>query len=374
MSEALSFGGARAGMANCVCPPGSISGSRLVAGYREIGLLGAGAVASLLSQALMFSLLPLAGAVLAPVPALSAVPFIALFVGTIVATFPAAILSDAFGRRAAFALGASLGIAGGLVVAWSLIFAAFWPLAVGAFWIGIANGFALRYRHAAAAGEDSARAIAIVVGSGALIGIAAPTLASVFEVQLTPFFGAGAALLAALAHVAALGTALLLPPEAEDSDRAVGEARDLRAWLVPTAISAAAWFGMMAVMAFAPLGLADCGVAFTTTVGAIAWHLVAMYAPALALGVLAARLSANGIAGGGLALVAAAIAVLGLGAGEVAIFLALIAAGAGWSLATSGALLALHRAAPSRFAVAAHDFSIVLAGVAGALASGWLIA
>ena len=45
---------------------------------------------------------------------------IAMLLGAATATFPASFLLDAFGRRAALALGASLGIAGGLIMAWAL--------------------------------------------------------------------------------------------------------------------------------------------------------------------------------------------------------------------------------------------------------------
>jgi hypothetical protein len=373
MSLALPTTASRAGVANCLCPPGT-AGDPLAASapFRTLALLSAGAAASVLSQALMFSLLPLAGQMLAPLPSLSAIPFIALFVGAVAATFPASILTDAFGRRAAFALGASLGVAGGLVVAWGLVFAAFWPLAVGAFWIGVANGFALQYRHAAAGGatSEARRAVAIVVGSGAIIGFIAPTLAGFAELKLTPFVGAGTALLAAAAHVFALGAAMALPVTPSEAVARPRVRSGGYTWLVPTLIAAAAWFGMMAIMAFAPLGLALCGVGFSVTVGVIAWHLVAMYAPALALGVSVDKLGAGPIALGGLGLIG--LSALGLAAGpsESAIVIALIAAGAGWSLATSAAVIVLHQKAPSRLAIAAHDACIMLAGVGGAILSG----
>src|SRR5690606_74695 len=146
----------------------------------------------------MYGLLPLAGSVYALEPALAAVPFVALLIGAVAATFPAAVLRDAFGRRAAFALGASLGIAGGLVLAFGLVTAAFWPIVLGAFWLGIANGFALQYRHAAAAGlsrREAARTTALVVGASGLVGVIAPTVAGFFEASLTPALGAGTALL-----------------------------------------------------------------------------------------------------------------------------------------------------------------------------------
>ena len=367
----------RAGAIRCVCLPG-IGGREAAAPQpmRTIGLLGAGAAASLLSQALMFSVLPLAGRMLAPAPALAVAPFLALFIGAVVATFPASILSDTFGRRAAFALGASLGIAGGLVVAWGLIYAAFWPLAVGAFWIGTANGFALQYRHVAAAGgkADAARAAAIVIGAGALIGVVAPTLAGIAESQLTPFLGAGSAIVAALAHVLALAAALLLPAQDEIAAGRPAEARIAFAdWLPPTLTAAAAWFAMMAAMAFAPVGLAGCGVGFTATVGVVAWHLVAMYAPALALPVSVERLGLRTVASVGLALSAVALLAMHLWPVASAIALALIGAGAGWSVATSVAVISLHRQSPGRIAIAAHDACMLAAGIGGAFAAGgWL--
>ena len=259
----------------------------------------------------MFSLLPLAGHLLAPSPWLAAVPFLALFIGAVVATFPASILTDAFGRRAAFGLGASLGIAGGLVVAWGLVHAAFWPLVVGAFWIGTANGFALQYRHAAAAGgdADAARAVAIVIGAGALIGLRRadarrPRRGQADAVRRggeRPDRGGRRMWWRSAA-------ALLLPAAADEPAAAPGSSLLARGdWLRSTAVAAAAWFGMMAVMAFAPIGLAGCGVGFSATVGAVAWHLVAMYAPALALGLSVERLGAPTVAGAGLGLVGLAV-------------------------------------------------------------------
>ena len=372
MSAVLEVAAERVGAANCLCPPDiAASGSSGPPQTRVVLLFGAGAAASVLSQALTFSLLPLVGTMLAPSRWLAALPLVAVFVGAIVATFPASILTDAFGRRAAFALGASLGVAGGLVVACGLMLSAFWLVAVGAFWLGIANGFALRYRHAAAAGTnaEATRAVALVLGAGALIGLIAPTLAGLAESKLTPFLGVGSALVAAAAHVFALGAAIALPSGSAVPVR-VSQDPGERRWLLPTLTAAVAWFGMMAVMAFAPLGLAGCGFGFSTTVGAVAWHLVAMYAPALALGLLLRRFGPGTISIAGLVLIGLAAVAAGMTPRGASVLLALVTAGAGWSLATSAALVALHRGGPSRLAVAAHDASILIAGAGGALLSG----
>ena len=371
MSDAPAFGVARAGAVDCVCPPGSRpAGAGATTG---LGWLTVGAAASVLSQTLMYGLLPLAGAMHAPEPALVPVPFVALLIGAVAATFPAAILRDAFGRRAAFALGASLGIAGGLVLAFGLTAAAFWPIVLGAFWIGVANGFALQYRHAAAAGlapGDAARSIAIVVGASALVGIVAPLSAGFFEAGLAPLLGAGTAILAAVAHVVALAAALALPAEAEAVAQAPAPVRQGAAgWMVPTAIASLAWFGMTAMMVDAPLGLVACGVGFTGTVGIVAWHVVAMYAPAGAVGILTGRLGILPTAAIGLAVMGGAAVAMASAGDAGAIAAALIANGIGWSLATSASVVALHAAAPSRLGVAGHDAAILAAAVAGALLS-----
>jgi hypothetical protein len=337
--------------------------------------MAGGSAASLLSQVLCYGLLPLAGALIAPERALAPIPLAALLVGAVAATFPAAILTDAFGRRAAFALGASLGAAGGLVAAFAILKSSFPPLVLGAFWLGLANGFALQYRHAAAASRsaDAARAVAIVVGCGVAVGLVAPSLAAFVEAAFTPVVGVGTALLAAAAHVAALALAMALPadlPTGITPPPEAASAPGAGAWFAPTLAAALAWFGMTAVMAYAPLGLAGCGVAFGGVLGAVAWHVVAMYAPALALGPALRRIPSKWLISAGLALIASGVAAIVLFPAAAPIVAALVAVGAGWSLATTAALVALHRAGPSRLALAGHDAAVLAAAVAGALAAG----
>jgi MFS family permease len=352
----------RAGAVACLC---SLEELGIVA--REgVGLLAVGAAASALSQIAMFSLLPLAGHMLAPSPGLAPLPFAALFVGTIVATFFASVLTDTLGRRTALALGASLGIAGGLVVAWALIAASFYPLAVGAFWIGVASGFALQYRHAAAGGDGDPRAIAFVIAAGALVGVTAPLLAGFAESRLAPWFGAGTALVAALAHVFALGAALALPSRRDVPAIPVQVREADIAW--PIAVSGLAWAGMMAVMAFGPVGLSLCGIGLAGTTGLVAWHVVAMYAPALLIVPLIRMFRASVVASFGLALIAAGVAGA-MVRDPSSIFGALVAVGAGWSIASGAALAALHRSSPSRLAIAAHDVAAAVGGLAGAWVS-----
>ncbi|MET0532330.1 MAG: MFS transporter, partial [Microvirga sp.] len=154
----------RAGQLDCLCEP--IEATEHSRNPTSTALLAAGFALSVLSQVLTLTILPLAGLSLAPGKAWVGLPYAAFYAGAAVASLPASLLLDAFGRRAAFSLGASLGIAGGLVLAWSLMQWHLGGLVLGAFWLGIANGFSLFYRHAAAPlGARDTRSILLVFGA-----------------------------------------------------------------------------------------------------------------------------------------------------------------------------------------------------------------
>ncbi len=122
----------RAGRLSCFCPAGApVSGQT-----RGLVTLAGGFAASVLSQTLVLGLLPLAGLLLAPKSSMAVLPLVAMLFGAALATFPASFLLDTFGRRASFALGASHGLAGGCLMAWSLSTQNFYPFLLGSFWMG----------------------------------------------------------------------------------------------------------------------------------------------------------------------------------------------------------------------------------------------
>jgi MFS family permease len=378
-------GPARAGRLACFCPPGAPSPGAV--GLEPEGrwspgvaTLAGGFALSVLSQSLTLGMLPLAGRLLAPTPHLMSAPYVAMLFGAALATFPASFLLDAFGRRAALALGASLGIAGGLIMAFGLSFGLFAPFCLGAFWLGVAQGFSLFYRHEAALGSDPrgrARAALVVFGSGGAAGLLGPALASFVAQHAPEKLFAATALAAAATQVLVLVLAVLttarapLLPSAVSS-RAKKSAPDWSAFLAPSLIAALAWFGMTLAMVGAPGAMAGCGIATSAVFSAVSWHIIAMYAPAFFAGALARRLGADATAGLGLALIAAAWA-LELYAGDYWRFAAaLIVVAVGWSLATAGASLRLYRANPSRAMLAAHDGLLFVSAMGGAVAAGFL--
>ena len=364
----------RAGRLACFCPPGvAMEGARPAGLSGGLLQLAGGFALAVLSQTLATSLLPLAGLWLAPGPSLMAAPYMAMLIGAAVATFPASFLLDAFGRRASFALGASHGLAGGLMMAWALSAGAFWPFCLGAFWLGVAQGFTLFYRHEAAIGQglkEKGLAIALVFGAGALAGLVGPALLLALDHLLPAARNIGVALAAALAQVLVLTVAV-----SSSSGAFSGVAREahhihVRDFIFPTVIASAAWFGMTAQMLAMPGAMVGCGVTISAMFGVMAFHVMAMYAPAFVVGPLVRAFGVASVAAAGLGLMTGAkiLAQSAASVADFAVVLGLLAVG--WSLATTSATLWLHhRGSPARIWLAAHDALLFAAAVAGAALS-----
>lgn len=378
MSRLAPVSGPRAGMLACICDPQFEAPANDNAGRRPDALpLALGFAFAVLAQTLAAGVLPLAGALLAPRPALATLPFAALMLGAALASFPASFLGDSFGRRTGFALGASLGIAGGALLAVGLLQRQFAFACLGALWLGMAQGFSFFYRHeaAASAGRPAAAAAGVMAG-GLLAAVVGPTLATFAEALFSPVFLVGSAVLAAFAHTASLAVAVRLAPDARPwiSTTTPGP---LAAILAPTLVGMLAWFGMSLVMAGAPLALLGCGVGEGAVFGFIALHVAAMYAPAAPLALLDGRLTSQVLTPPRLAVAGCALVALAyplqMSGDPGLLATALVLVGAGWSVATVGCTGWLHQVAkPGRLALALHDGALFSAAIAGAALAGRL--
>jgi len=267
-------------------------------------------------------------------------------------------------------------------MAWALSVSLFAPFCLGAFWLGVAQGFSLFYRHEAALGATSAartRAAIVVFGSGAFAGLIGPALAFWVAQKAPADLFAATALAAALTQVLVLVMAVLTTARAPVLSGAAGPVEgnpDWGAFVAPTLIAGLAWFGMTAAMVAAPGAMAGCGIGVPTVLSAISWHVVAMYAPAFFTGLLARRLGAQAVGALGLALIASAWAIEAAADDYWRFTAALVVVAIGWSFATAGASLRLYgRARPSRAMLAAHDAVLFLSAIAGALCAAlWPVA
>lgn len=360
----------RAGRLDCLCEPIEANGG--APDYGGTALLAVAFALSVLSQVLTLTILPLAGLSLAPDATWATLPYAAFYAGAALASLPASLLLDAFGRRAAFSLGASLGVAGGLLTAWSLLQWQFAGLVLGAFWLGIASGFSLFYRHAAAPlGAKGTGAIFLVFGTAAIAGLFAPSVATFAEGLAVPHALVGMAGAAAFAHVGSLLATAALPYRR--IRRARTEAAPLQGWqhiLWPSLVGALGWFAMTALMGATPIAMVGCGLGEAVS-GAIAWHVVAMYAPSLALAGLPKSIRPVWIALGGCVLMAVAALVFLVSSTTAAFTLSAALLGIGWSLVTMGTTLWIHdEGEPSRWLLGLHDGVLLGSALLGALAAG----
>lgn len=371
MSLAGSDGLSRLGELRCGCSADLRAGGSAF----QTGALAGGFGLTVLSQALLLGSLPLVGAALAPSSTFAGAPSAAMLAGAALGAWPAAAISRRLGRSAALACGAGIGAVGGAVLAWSLLASSFAGALAGAAALGAAQGAGTLYRHAASGRPGGAGALAPVFGAGIVAGLAGPALAGWAEAAWSPHLFVGTVLVASLAHLATLALALAVPAAVLDPDAGAGTGIEPHALLGPTLAGALAWGAMTALMVSTPLAMAACGISPVGVGGAVAWHVVAMYAPAVLIGPAVALAGVRGAAVTGLAAIALAGAGLAASSSAPAFSAALFVLGAGWGLATMASGLWLHRAGrPSPSQLAVHDATLFASALAGALAAPLLAA
>ncbi len=364
---------ARAGQLFCACED-SGGGKDTFAERPALARIALGFGLTVIVQSLYTAVLPIAGAQIADWPALATLPYALTLVGALAASLPAAILTDAFGRRSAFALGASLGLAGACLAAWSIAERQFAGLALGGFWLGIAQGFGFFYRHSAALhAANKAKAIAIVLGGGSAAAIAAPPLVSFAQNAAGPLAPAATLLIAGAAQIVLLALCLTLPGKSIAAVQAPQVTKIDNAYLWATLAAALAWTGMALVMAGSPGLMKLCGIGLAGRSEVISWHILAMYAPAAILGLSLPNPKGAIFCALGIALLAGAIAVLTKLTSFLDFGVVLVIAGTGWSLATFGATLAIHaKGSLSRTLLALHDAALFAGAIAGAMGAAFL--
>ena len=245
---------ARVGHIVCTCEAsetGAVEGGATQRPALALTALGYGL--NILSQTLTIAVLPIAGVTSAPARIWATLPYAVTSSARSPPVSSLRLLADLFGRRSAFATGASLGLAGAGLAAWSFVAGQFSALCLGAFWLGTAQGFGLFYRHSAAIhATRPRRAIAIVLGSGGLAALLAPSLMRVAQVETGPFAPAAALLCAGLVQVGIIVLSLALPGRSLAAPRPARPNGLDTGVVMATAVGAAAWFGMTLLMAASP--------------------------------------------------------------------------------------------------------------------------
>jgi MFS family permease len=352
--------------------------------HRQVLLLATAQALFQTASVLVMTVGGLAGALVAPSPDLATAPIAAMFLGTAVTTFPAALWMARVGRRTGFVAGALLGVGGGMAAAAGVWLGSLALLAFGTFLVGAYQAFAQFYRFAASEVADSAfrsRAISLVLAGGIVAALAGPLLGRLGGPLLSPEY-VGSFLL--LSTVSAVAAGLLLALRVPAPPAHAGSARG-RPWieivLQPTYLvalfGAATGYGVMILaMTATPIAMLhhDHGLSAATAV--IQLHVLGMFLPSFFSGSLVARFGVLRVMLVGVALLAGHVLMTITGTGFGSFAAGLVLLGVGWNFLYVGGttlLTSAYTTAEKGRAQATNDMSIFVVGLACSLGSGALL-
>ena len=284
----------------------------------------------------------IAGAMLAPDPALATLPISLMVLGMWIGTLPVGMLAKAFGRRFALQIGSAIGILSGLISCLAMLSGSFLLLLLGTLCGGLYAAAHVSYRFAAA---DTAsmqfrpKAVAWVLAGGIFAGVLGPQLVILTKDIWPVYLFAGTYLAqAACALLAGVVLAFLkIPPP--PTMRAFTEGRPLaeiirkRRFVIAVTCGLVSYAMMNLMMTSAPLAMVMCNHSVGDAALGIQWHVIGMYAPSFFTGALIGRFGLRAMMATGLALIVAAASVGLSGTALWNFWLALALLGVGWNFA-----------------------------------------
>lgn len=351
--------------------------------HRQVLLLATAQALFQTAAVMVMAIGALAGATVAPRPELATMPIAATFLGTAVATIPAATWMARVGRRTGFLAGAALGITGGLLAAAGLWAGSLALLSLGTFLVGAYQGFAQFYRFAAGEVASDAfrpRAISFVLAGGVVAAIMGPLLGRWGAPLATPPF-LGSFLLLALVSTAAAGLLLRLrvpapPAHGAGGGRPLAEIARQPAYAVALFGAATGYGVMILAMTATPLAMVEHSHHFADATTVIQMHVLGMFVPSFFTGSLIARFGVLRIMGVGIALLAGHVLVSLTGTALHHFAGALVLLGVGWNFLFIGGttlLTATYTPAEKGRAQAANDMTIIVVAFLSSLAAAPLL-
>ena len=289
----------------------------------------------------------LAGARLAPDPALATLPLSVLVLGSLLATPVVSLFMGRYGRRAGFLVGALAGDSDAALSTRALFSSNFELFLLDAVLLGIyqaTQGF-LRFA-AADTGSESfkPKAISWVFAGGLLSALLGPEIVRFTSTWFPAAPYAGAYLVAIGVNVVgALGFLWLDIPRPARGTGAVAAGRPLAVIVRQPAFIVAALAGMVGfasmslVMTSTPLAMIEHGFTADHALDVVRWHILAMFAPSFFTGSVIVRFGRLPVIAVGLLVLAACGAIAASGVELHNFYLALVALGLGWNFSFIGA-------------------------------------
>ncbi len=329
---------------------------------------------TLSGNVILVSTSALVGYAIAPDKTLATLPMACQLAAMAVSTVPASMIMKRLGRRVGFMIGASTGIAGGLLGAWSILEGQFFTFVAATMLVGVANAHAMYYRFAAAdmvPAPLKAKAISWVVAGGIVAAILGPEIARATHDLFAGHEFAGTYFALACLPVFSimlLGIVRIAEPVETDETRAAAAAGGrpfgeiFRQPAFPVALlGGMIGYGVMTfVMTATPLAMQERGFDFGNTAFVIQWHVLAMFAPSLVTGQIIRRVGVLSVMLAGVAL-EIACALINLAGTEFWHFwTALFCLGLGWNflyVGSSSLLTECYRQEERATVQAVNEFS-----------------
>jgi MFS family permease len=350
---------------------------------RTVWILAAAQGLSAAGMMTMFLLGGIIGSELAPLPTLATLPLSLMIVGVAIATIPAALTMQRFGRRRAFIASVLAAGVAALAVAWAIVVGSFVLLCAASLVMGANLAFQQQQRFAAAESvpaEQVSRAISTFMVGTLVAAVVGPQLALVCKGLVPRHEYAGSFLVVAALCAA---SAVVLTRYRAPATLATAEGGDARplavvvrqpAFLIAVSASVVAFSVMSFIMTATPISMhvhehySDMHTAWV-----IQSHVLAMYGPSLVTGRLIARIGVRAAMLAGLALMVACVIVDGSGQALAHYWWGLVLLGLGWNLlfvAGTTLLTSCYRAAERFRAQAVNDFSVFGAQAVASLLAG----
>lgn len=352
---------------------------------RNVKRLAAAQALTGANAAVVFATGSIVGAQLAPSISLATLPLSIYMLGLAAGTLPTGMISQAYGRRAAFIAGTGCGALCGVLAALAILQGSFALFCFATFLGGVYGAVSQSYRFAATDSASAAyrpKAISWVMAGGVFAGVLGPQLVQWTMDLWPPYLFAVSFLVQAVVALIAMavlaGVNAPKPVAAQmTGGRPLTEIIRTPRFIAAVICGAVSYTGMNFLMTSAPLAMKFCGLSLSDSNFGIQWHIVAMFGPSFFTGHLIARFGAAKVAVIGLLLEAAA-AVIGLsGITAMHFWAGLFVVGVGWNFSFVGAsalIVETHRPQEGKKVQAFNDFIVFGLVAIGSFSSGQLLA
>lgn len=353
---------------------------------RNLWILIATQAFSMTAAPLVILIGGLVGARLAPNPQLATLPVAILVLATALGTLPASLLMRRVGRRLGFLTGNLIAVSGCLLGYVAITQASFSLLLLATAGLGFNMAFVNQYRFAAmesVSAERHGQAVSWLLLGGIFAAIVGPEAGARGETLTAVPYAGSFLMLAALQGVSTLLLAfgfrdpVMVSNDAEHSGRPWPQllAQPLL-WLALLA-GAVAYSVMSLVMTAAPVSMHEFDHhSLPLTKTAIQAHILAMFLPSLATGVLIRRFGPMPLLAAGLIIYAAMIGAGLSGRGLAHYGASLVLLGVGWNFLFVAGTTLLPRSyvGNERYRVqAVNDFLVFGTQALASLGAGWML-